>query len=366
MQQSSSVHMFLKGIILFGFGMLILGLITTGNIIYYIAPHMMPFIYFAVVVFLLLSVTQIMQSMQQSKLEAEGSCEHNDHGDNYDCDGHHHMPSSPWKKSVIYVIFLIPLLAGFLLPDQALDSSVAQMRGVQLGGGVYSNQVFAAGGSIQGTDQVQEIQEIEEVDDSQAQSNSSNSKTSDDYLAELDRALNPEEDGSQGANVVAGSTDIDASGLESVEHIAYDELLSEIDYDDYYGGMLQEALSAEMIVIDDDNFLDMMMVVDMHLDQLKGKTIQMIGFVYREEGIADDEMVVARFSMTCCTADSAVYGLLVRGDETSQYEMDEWVQVRGTITKTFFGDWQIPGIDITEIQVIEAPDSPYVYPSFIW
>ncbi|MCD8502547.1 MAG: DUF1980 domain-containing protein [Bacillaceae bacterium] len=40
-----SFHTYLRGIILIGFALLILGLIVTDNIKYYIAPKMMPFIY---------------------------------------------------------------------------------------------------------------------------------------------------------------------------------------------------------------------------------------------------------------------------------------------------------------------------------
>ncbi|PIB49320.1 hypothetical protein AOA57_10930, partial [Pseudomonas sp. 2588-5] len=57
-----SFHAFIQGIILVGFAMLMLHLILTGNIVYYIAPMMMPFIYFALVVFFLLGIIQVFRS----------------------------------------------------------------------------------------------------------------------------------------------------------------------------------------------------------------------------------------------------------------------------------------------------------------
>lgn len=107
-----------------------------------------------------------------------------------------------------------------------------------------------------------------------------------------------------------------------------------------------------------------MTVMDFYLDKFVGKQVEIMGFVYREHGLKADEMVVARFSMTCCTADSSVYGLLIKGEQTRKFENDTWVRIKGTIDKTEFNDFTIPIIQLEEIEKVDTPDSPYVYPSF--
>lgn len=126
--QEWGVHAFLRGIILFGFTMLFLSLVISGNIVYYIAPKMMPFVYFALVTFFLLCVLQIIRSTPKGQQE-EIEC---------GCGTMHQMTGSLWKNIAIYSIFIFPLLTGFMFPDKVLDSSVTAIRGVQLGSGIYS------------------------------------------------------------------------------------------------------------------------------------------------------------------------------------------------------------------------------------
>jgi len=293
-------HAFLRGIILFGFSMLMLSMIITGNIKYYIAPKMLPFIYFAMVVFLLLSVVQIIRSTPRSQ-EEEVACQ---------CDHSHEMKGSVWLKTSIYALFLLPLLTGFILPDKTLDSSVASKRGVTLSTNVKSTDF----------------------------STSSTAKA-DEYLKKIEEG-------------------------QPVEHFKVEDLNTKDGFDDYYSKLSEELLKQEILIIEDENFLDVMTVLDLYIDDFVGKKVEVRGFAYREPGMKLDEMVVARFSMTCCTADSAVYGLLTKGEETRQFENDTWLKVTGTIFKTDFDGWQIPTIKPEKIEQIEAPEQPYVYPSF--
>ncbi|MDQ0339781.1 putative membrane protein [Caldalkalibacillus uzonensis] len=317
MEEERGFQHFLRGIILFGFTMLFLSLIFTGNIQYYIAPRMMPFIYFAVAVLLVLSVVQILRSTVKAGTAAEEEC---------GCEGGHQLPDRRWKKVLFYSIFLFPVLSGFLLPDKVLDSSVAAMRGVQLNDGVNTRTLLEKQSELDGLELAE-----------QAEGNAS--KTADDYLAELEKR-------------------------ELGEHYTYEDLVGATDIEDFYGQLLQEALEQEVVQITDDNFLDMLSVINMYQDQLLGKNFELMGFVYREEGMKADHLVVARFSMTCCTADSGVYGMLTQGEQAKQYEEDTWIRVTGTLVEKDYNGWLIPALDITEITEVEAPETPYVYPSF--
>ncbi|GGK12315.1 permease [Caldalkalibacillus thermarum] len=308
MEQEHGFQHFFRGIILFGFTMLLLSLILSGQIQYYIAPRMMPFIYFSVAVLLVLSILQILRSTDKAGKE-----------DTCGCEGTHALPDKRWKKVVIYTIFLLPVLSGLLLPEKVLDSSIAATRGVQLSDQFNSRML--------------------QFDDQPKQSAEEETRAAADDLAELE----------------AG---------ELGEHFTYEDIVATVDLDDYYGQLLKEALEQDVVKITDDNFLDMLSVLNMYADQLLGKEIELMGFVYREEGMPLDHLVVARFSMTCCTADSAVYGLLVEGEEAKQYGEDSWVRVTGTLVEKDFNGWLIPALVIKEIGEVEPPETPYVYPNF--
>ncbi|WP_227935061.1 TIGR03943 family putative permease subunit [Alkalihalobacillus deserti] len=311
-------HAYIRGIILIGFALLMLAFIITGNITYYIAPKMMPFIYFATGTFLLLGVIQIIRSTAKGQ-EEEQLC---------DCGTDHNISGSPVTKLLIYSIFITPIVLGFVLPDKLLDSSVAANRGIQFGSGILADQT-------------------------NTESPNENSSTSraeaflndpDGYFDELETGSTPEDTDS--------------------ENITVEEYYTEEGYNQYYDDLTEEILAEDLIVVTEENYLDMMTVLDLHIDRFIGKTIEIVGFVYREPELADDQLVVARFGMTCCVADSSVYGTMISTDDADQYENDTWVRVTGVLDKTDYHDFQIPLIKLKEIEVVEQPKSPYVYPRF--
>jgi putative membrane protein len=311
-------HAFIRGIILFGFTMFFLSLVLSGNIKLYIAPTMMPFIYFALVVFMLLSVVQIIRSTPKGQ-EEEVEC---------DCGTNHQMTGPRWKKIMIYSVFVMPLLMGFMLPDKVLDSSVAAKRGVQLGSGIYSKPA---------------TNQIKTDTKTSSEEKSPSTERADQYLAELDKK---------------GQED------QGIEHYTVEDTYSYDGFGDYYEKLVVDLKEQDLIVVEDENFLDIMTVMDLYQDDFLGKKVEIMGFVYREPGLEQDEMVVARFSMTCCTADSAVYGLLITGEETRNYENDTWVSVTGTIDQREFNGWNIPLIHVEQVEEVGEPENPYVYQSF--
>jgi putative membrane protein len=323
-----SFHAFLRGIIMFGFSMLMLGLILSGGIRYYIAPHMMPFVYFGMITFLILSIVQIWRST--SKKQDEDHC---------DCGADHEMKGPALKKALIYFIFIFPLLVGFTIPDQMLGSSVASNRGIQLG----SSQAQVQPDSSATAAQEEQVRQQEQTDPEQP-------KTADEYLAEIDQIRQE---------------------FEQDEHFTFDETYNFDGFNDYYSEQAAKYANEDRIVITDDNFLDMMAVLELYLDEFVGKEIEIVGFVLRLPEFEADQMVAARFAMTCCVADVMPYGLLTQGEITRNFMNDTWVRVRGTIGMTddpyAFDDeyaWKIPLIDVTEIEEVDEPEHPYVYPSF--
>ncbi len=113
---------YIRGIILVGFTLLLFKLIISGDITNFIAPKMLPFVYFAAGTFLILGILQIWRS--DSKKELDIYC---------DCGLDHTGKRSPVKSLFVYSLFLFPVLTGFMFPEVVLDSSVIKNRGINFG-----------------------------------------------------------------------------------------------------------------------------------------------------------------------------------------------------------------------------------------
>jgi putative membrane protein len=91
-----------------------------------------------------------------------------------------------------------------------------------------------------------------------------------------------------------------------------------------------------------------------------GQNVDVTGFVYRGEGYADDTFLVARFTISCCVADSVAIGLPVTwADDLRQ---DTWVRVQGQlVTGTINGETRAV-VQPSSVEIVEQPEHPYLYP----
>ncbi|MFA9456930.1 TIGR03943 family protein [Halalkalibacter sp. AB-rgal2] len=312
-QSDTGFHAYIRGIILIGFALLMLAFLMTGNITYYIAPTMFPLIYFATAVFLILGILQIIRSTKKGQ-EEEQLC---------DCGTDHSVQGPFFVKLIIYTIFITPIVLGFVLPDRLLDSSVAANRGVQFGSGlVETTPVAQEPANSSSTSRAEAF-----LDDPEA------------YYAELENH-------------------------EGADSISNEEFYTEEGYNQYYSELASELLEEDTVIVTEENYLDVMTILDLHLNDFIGKSIETVGFVFQEDDFDDDQFVVARFGMTCCIADASVYGTMVRSDEPLELDNDTWVRVSGIIGESTYGEMRIPQIMLRGFEIIEAPDSPYVYPRF--
>nr|WP_051314684.1 TIGR03943 family protein [Alteribacter aurantiacus] len=318
----SSFHAFIQGIILIGFALLMLWLTISGNIIYYIAPKMMPFVYFGLVTFFILGTVQIFRS---TKKEAN-----HEHGPSCSCGHDHQIPGPPLVKLAIYSVFILPVLLGFVLPDRSLDSSAAQNRGITYGSGNAPSVTQSAS----------------------AAETETKSNRAEAYLDDPEGYMEQLENG-EGA---------DTEDLE--EHYTIEDFYDQEGFDQYYKELANKLEHQDVITVTEDNYLDIMTVMDVHLDQFIGKDIEIVGFAYREPDFEDHELVAARFSMTCCTADAGVYGTLIQSDEAKDIEEDTWIHAYGTIEASEYNGYRLPVITDAILNEVDEPESPYVYPSF--
>ncbi|TYR79361.1 TIGR03943 family protein [Priestia megaterium] len=300
---------YIRGVLLIGFALLMFKLMLTGKLVYFIAPKMMPFVYVASFTFFLLGIVQIWRSSVPSAV----SCE---------C-GHDHGEKGRIRTFFMYGLFLLPIMTGFLLSNHTLDSSVASKRGVTFASGVNERPT---------AEQRQELQE----------------RNSD---AELEQYMN---------DVLASEVEEPTEEREiPLEHPQ--GFVPQPAPDGYYEKLEQKLVKQDHIVVTDPEYISVMNIIENNVEKFVGKTLEIKGFVYREEGFEKNQFVVARFGLSCCVADASVYGTLSTVKNASAFKTDDWIQVKGTIQKTSYHDADLPYLQIETVKEIKQPDNPYVY-----
>ncbi|MBW8348346.1 TIGR03943 family protein [Bacillus sp. IITD106] len=328
-ERDYNFHVYLRGIILIGFFLLLFKLIVTGNIQSFIAPKMVPFSYFSIAVLLILGVIQIWRSGSKNKEELYCNC-------GFD----HHQNGSPLQSILIYSIFLLPVLTGLLFPITTLDSSVAAKRGIKYGSGLYTQP------PDMNTDNSSDLSLAEEyLDDPEG------------YMTDLDKRIESEsKDGVEGSDLGNGNEDGNG-GLGTNTDGSDVRIMTTEDQEK----LKNELLHSEKVVVDDDQYLAILNILHENPSLFIGKEIEIVGFVYKEPDFEKDQFVVARFGVSCCIADASVYGIISTIEKPDHIEEDQWVRASGTITTTTMNDWELPFLQITNIEKIDEPENPYVY-----
>lgn len=93
-----------------------------------------------------------------------------------------------------------------------------------------------------------------------------------------------------------------------------------------------------------------------------GKEATIIGFVYRDERYSADTFMVGRFIVSCCVADAAPVGLVVRWPEANSLPTDQWIEVKGHFEPGNFNGFEMPFLIADSIETIDPPIQPYLYP----
>ena len=96
--------------------------------------------------------------------------------------------------------------------------------------------------------------------------------------------------------------------------------------------------------------------------EFAGQPVDVIGFVYHDERLADDEVLISRFIVSCCVADANVVTMVVRWPAAATLENDAWVQVQGVLQPGEFNGAPLPVVAAQSVAPVAMPDQPYLYP----
>lgn len=93
-----------------------------------------------------------------------------------------------------------------------------------------------------------------------------------------------------------------------------------------------------------------------------GQSVQVSGFVFKDKAYGADYFMVTRFVISCCVADAAPLGLVVKSPTAGVLKNDQWVEVKGTFAPSSLGNWPMPILNAASITPIAIPQQPYLYP----
>ncbi|UJF35829.1 TIGR03943 family putative permease subunit [Paenibacillus hexagrammi] len=311
----------LRAAILLSFAMLIVHLAKSEDLVYYIAPRMQSYVKYSSVGLYIIAIYQVylgIQSLWRKPFT-------------FDCDCNHSDTNSRLKSTVTYSLFILPLLLGFLLPNNAMSSAVADQKGMNLSASSAAPAITK-------------------------QLSSSASNTKSDLVNQTQSSPLP-------AKVQTHSSSSTSSASLTDEQIK--KLFTAPDaYTEDFAKMGIILYKRDRIVVKPDIYMEILSTVDLFKENFYGKEMELTGFVYREDGLKDDQFIVGRFAVSCCSADALPYGVLVDFPTANHFTKDAWVKVIGTIEPASYQDNDIFKIHASQIESIPDPGTPYVYPNF--
>jgi putative membrane protein len=300
----------IRALILLVFSIMLFKLHFTGEITKFINPKYEALSQIASILFLILFFIQITRIWTVEE-HSHQYCDHEDH----DCSHHHDHGDSPFnaKKLISYLIITVPLITGFLLPPKVLDASIADKKGAMM---ILSSQ--------------KQIPKVNENAEKPIEENNING---------LEESL------------------VDENNVNSLDLENQNEMSNE-----EYERLKQKLVQSPNIVMDDSMFAAYYDEINMDIKKYKGREIQLKGFVYKENGLEQDQLVISRFLITHCVADASIIGFLSELPEASALQEDSWIEANGVLDISTYNGIELPVIKITNWKIISEPKEPYLYP----
>ncbi len=115
---------------------------------------------------------------------------------------------------------------------------------------------------------------------------------------------------------------------------------------------------------DQRNILDWVRAFNYSEDprEFAGQTADVIGFVYHDPRLPEDQFLVGRLTVTCCVADAFAIGMVVESPQAAEMAENAWVHVRGEVQTVEVEGRTLPLIISESIKGTDPPAQPYLFP----
>ena len=98
------------------------------------------------------------------------------------------------------------------------------------------------------------------------------------------------------------------------------------------------------------------------LSPFLGQKASVIGFVYFDENLNENQFYVSRFVISCCAADGFAIAMVGEWPQASTLKQDSWILVKGSIQSITLHDQVVPLIQAESVQPVPVPEQPYLFP----
>jgi putative membrane protein len=306
-----------RALVLLGFSTMLYMMHFTGDIHLFINPKYLLLSQAAAFLFLLLFFIQISRVWTIRGSHQGDTCSHDE-----DCGSHEHHHdhgTTPFtvKKLLSYSIIILPLLTGFMLPAKVLDSSIADKKGAMLS---------IAGSSKSGGETKSNLTESEEETVSE------------------EPGLPSDQD-----SEIPEGTDT-ATGYENEQT------------EEEYNKMMKVLEEDSTIIFNESIYSSYYEEISSNIDKFEGRKVNLYGFVYKEDGFTENQLVVSRFLVTHCIADASIIGFLSEFPDAAKIEKDTWIKIEGVIESGSYMGNTLPVIKVAKWAETKELDSPYLYP----
>lgn len=112
------------------------------------------------------------------------------------------------------------------------------------------------------------------------------------------------------------------------------------------------------------NVLDWLKLFNYETNTIRfnGESASVIGFVYFDDSLEENQFFVSRFVVSCCAADGFAIAMPAEWDGAATLTQDTWVLVKGTIQSITLNGRAVPLIVAESVQEVPVPNQPYLFP----
>ncbi|MFC5701695.1 TIGR03943 family putative permease subunit [Cohnella faecalis] len=311
-ERALAAHHLIRALILGGIAFYIIHLNNGDRLTLYMAPRMIIYVKIAALALYAVAAVQLYHAVRAFTKQAEPAC---------DCGHDHAASASPLKNTLVYGLFVVPLVVLFATSDTTIGSAMAANKGMNL--------------------------------------------STSSAIKKQDTAAHPPEAAPTAANEAQPSPETAApSSADKASPAANGDQprFPSDPFTEMYAKFAEKLYDEPVIEVKEKDYIETLTTLDLYLDQFVGKQVSIGGFVYREEGMKASQFILGRFAVQCCTADALPYGVIADYPRASDYGKDEWIKITGVLGKTEYKGVTVMKLEVAKIQKIEAAADPYVYP----
>jgi putative membrane protein len=97
-----------------------------------------------------------------------------------------------------------------------------------------------------------------------------------------------------------------------------------------------ELSNLDIVDINDDNYFDWLITFfadyeNLNMDDYVGREIKLYGMVYKDEMFEENQFLIGKYVMVCCSVDGQYTGFLCEYDKAEEVKHDTWVEIVGAV-----------------------------------